>query len=59
LASAGMDKNIVIWDIASKTIIQKIKAHSGAILDLKFNQDATILYSCSIDKTIKCWQLKH
>ena len=42
---------IFVWWIQSKEIIQKCKAHNGAVLDLQF--DATKIVSCGTDKDIK------
>lgn len=34
-----------------------LKAHTGAITQMRWNEDLQMLITCSKDKTIKIWQL--
>ena len=53
IVSGSSDKSIIIWDIATRTVLQQITDHRSRIVKLKFDQD--ILISCSKD----CYLLVH
>ena len=35
-----------------------IKGHSGAVMDINFNTDASIIVSASTDKTVRVWDME-
>jgi WD40 repeat protein len=39
LVSGGRDSSIVLWDLSNRTIIKKLKPHSGIITALEFSPD--------------------
>ena len=53
-----MNRNIIIWNIYEKSIINKIIAHDSAIVTLDLNLDNTILFSASWNNQIKIWNFK-
>ncbi len=53
--SAGIDRTIKIWHIASATLIKTLEGHSDEIWNLVVNGNN--IYSGSRDKTIKLWDL--
>ena len=59
LASAGHDKSILIWDIFHSQCknLGVLKGHGNSILDLVWDQDSTIMYSASADKSAKVWDV--
>ena len=60
LATAGTDKIINIWQTYSencKNIITFQNAHSNTITETVWNEDNTSLLSCSVDKSIKLWDI--
>lgn len=57
LASAGVDKTIIIWDIAKGKQLYSLKGHSQWIFSLDFNNDGYLLASGSADGTVKIWDV--
>lgn len=56
LFSTGRDAHISRWDLASPKIpTNSVPAHNYAINDLVFNTDRSLLFSGSMDKSIKIW----
>ena len=47
LASAGIDNDVLIWDIASKVLIGQFKGHTAAVHTLAFSRDGEVLASGS------------
>jgi WD40 repeat protein len=55
---AGSSHNTVrIWDLATKTLRDTLKGHSGAVRSLACSLDGKLLVSASLDHTVKLWQL--
>jgi WD40 repeat protein len=59
LACGGDDNNIRIWDIASAVEINTLRGHTRSIWEIAWNSwyDRTILISCSVDGTIRLWDM--
>ena len=57
LITGGKDKKIIIWDMASKEILNTLEGHANRVLDVAVSPDRTKLLSGSIDATAKLWDL--
>jgi len=57
LATAGYDRVIRIWDVASGSMIRSLEGHNGAVYDLDFDDTGNVLASASADETIKIWRI--
>lgn len=57
LATAGYDRDIHLWDLASGKLLRSMTAHNGAVYDLAFSPDGTVIASASGDGTCKIWQV--
>lgn len=49
---------ILIYDIASSTLLETISAHSGTVWSLHVRSDEKALASGSADKTVKFWEFE-
>ncbi|MBV6625267.1 MAG: AAA-like domain-containing protein [Rivularia sp. (in: Bacteria)] len=59
IASAGIDKNIKLWNVKDRKLQATFKGHTKDILDISFSPDGKLLASASSDKTIKLWNLEN
>jgi WD40 repeat protein len=58
---AGVRDNIYLWDTSYGTFIKTLDAHYGRINSLvgSFKEQKNLVLSCSMDKTIKIWNLNN
>jgi ribosomal RNA-processing protein 9 len=57
-AVGGRDKTIKIFDLASNVEIKSFVGHRDAITSLCFKHNSHSLFSSSLDRCIKHWDLK-
>ena len=57
LASAGDDNAIILWDVATRQLIETLKGHTGIVNNVAFSPDGKILASVCDDKTIILWDV--
>lgn len=56
LASAGMDRRIILWDTIKKTKRREYaEYHKKAIVSLQFNKSLILLFSGGVDHVIYVW----
>ncbi|MGB5336350.1 MAG: c-type cytochrome domain-containing protein, partial [Woeseiaceae bacterium] len=58
VATAGYDREIVLWDASTGEPIRKFSGHNGAIFDLAFSPDGAVLASACADETVKIWHVE-
>src|SRR5436190_5271487 len=58
LVTAGGDKLIKVWELASKKELARLEGHSTQVLSVAFNTNATQVVSGGADKEIKVWDIK-
>ena len=57
LASASLDRRIIVWDLPTDTAIQQLEGHSKGVSSLCFLSDKDILVSTGIDQSVRVWDL--
>ena len=57
VATAGYDRDIILWDVETAKPIRTLSGHNGAIFDLAFSPDGKTLVSGCADETAKVWQV--
>ncbi|MCY3742362.1 MAG: hypothetical protein OXH00_15210 [Candidatus Poribacteria bacterium] len=57
LASASLDRRIIVWDLPTGTAIQQLEGHSKGVSSLCFLSDKDILVSTGIDQSVRVWDL--
>ena len=55
LASAGWDKTVRLWDVASGQEMVTLRAHADAVNAVAFSPDGSRLASASDDRTVTVW----
>ena len=57
LVTAGGDRLIKVWDVASKKEIARLEGHNAQVLAVAFNTNATQVASGGADKQLKVWDV--
>jgi serine/threonine protein kinase/WD40 repeat protein len=55
VATAGMEDQIVLWDIETGKELATFIGHEGNVADLEFSPDGTSVVSTSDDGTVRLW----
>jgi WD40 repeat protein/tRNA A-37 threonylcarbamoyl transferase component Bud32 len=57
VASAGEDRVVQLWDLATRRVLRSLKAHTASVCGLDFSPDGRQLASGSLDGTIVLWDV--
>ena len=57
LATAGDDKKVKVWDIASSRLVREMKGHTDVITAVAWSADSATLTSAGHDGTVRQWNL--
>jgi hypothetical protein len=60
-ASAGPDRAVMLWDVATGQVFRRFHSHTGRIHDVRFagaHDDGSLLYTGGSDKTLRAFDLR-
>ncbi|MEH2247275.1 WD40 repeat domain-containing protein, partial [Nostoc sp.] len=57
IASASLDKTVILWDAATGKSITTLKGHSDRVYSVAFSPDGKTIASASADKTVILWKV--
>lgn len=55
LASAGDDRDIMLWDLGTSQRVATMSGHTGTVYSLDFSCEGSLLASGSHDGTVRLW----
>ncbi|MBS1914568.1 MAG: WD40 repeat domain-containing protein, partial [Bacteroidetes bacterium] len=55
ICMAMKDTSIVVWDIASRSIVARFRGHVGEIYSVSFDRAGRRVVSASADRTVRVW----
>lgn len=55
--SGSADGEVIVWDLASKTKLWSVVAHTGFVRGLTVSSEGDYFFSCGDDKRIRQWRL--
>lgn len=57
IASGSEDGSIFLWDVSTKTVIQKLEgAHEGVVLGVDTHPTEPLIVSGGADRTVRVWR---
>ena len=54
---SGSDSQVLMWDLATGTLVAQFKGHSHTVHALCFSRDGAVLSSGGLDNKIKVWDV--
>jgi WD40 repeat protein len=57
LASGGNDARVLIWDVATRTVVGRLIAHAGPVNSVAFTPDGRFLASGGGDGVLRVWDV--
>ncbi|XP_066594428.1 WD repeat domain-containing protein 83 isoform X2 [Prorops nasuta] len=58
IVSCGLDKSVIVWDVATGMPVRRLRGHAGPINTVKFNEESTMAISGSRDNSVMCWDIR-
>ncbi|XP_031373778.1 COMPASS-like H3K4 histone methylase component WDR5B isoform X1 [Punica granatum] len=58
LASASLDKTLIIWSSSSLSQLHRLVGHSDGVSDLAWSSDSQYICSASDDRTLRIWSAR-
>ncbi|KAF2495657.1 WD40 repeat-like protein [Lophium mytilinum] len=58
VASGSEDGSVVLWDVSSKNVMQRLEGHEGAVLGVDAHPTQQVIVSAGLDRTIRLWRVE-
>ncbi|EXB39383.1 WD repeat-containing protein 5 [Morus notabilis] len=58
LASASLDKTVVIWSSATLSLLHRLVGHSEGVSDVAWSSDSHYICTASDDRTLRIWDAR-
>jgi COMPASS component SWD3 len=58
VASGSEEGEVVLWDVSSKNVLQRLEAHEGAVLSVDTHPTEKLIVSAGLDRTVRLWRPK-
>lgn len=56
VVSGSEDASMVIWDVTSKHVLQRLEGHSGVVLGVDTHPSESSIVSGGLDRTVRVWK---
>jgi COMPASS component SWD3 len=56
VVSGSEDASLVIWDVTSKHILQRLEGHEGVVLGVDTHPSESSIVSGGLDNTVRMWK---
>jgi COMPASS component SWD3 len=58
VASGSEEGEVVLWDVSSKNVLQRLDGHEGAVLSVDTHPTEKVIVSVGLDRTVRLWRPK-
>lgn len=56
IASGSEDGEVVLWDVSSKNVLQRLEGHADAVLSVDTHPSEKIIVSAGLDRVVRVWR---
>ncbi|KAF2204962.1 WD40 repeat-like protein [Delitschia confertaspora ATCC 74209] len=58
VASGSEDNSIVVWDVSSKNVLQRLEGHTGVVMGVDTHPNEQAIVSGGLDRTVRVWRYR-
>ncbi|KAF1848249.1 WD40 repeat-like protein [Cucurbitaria berberidis CBS 394.84] len=56
IASGSEEGNVVLWDVSSKNVLQRLEGHTEAVLTVDTHPTEKLIVSAGLDRVVRLWK---